>query len=46
MVYSSLQAEFTRAEHNGHIRTYDTTIYGTIIVYITELISNDKKNNS
>ena len=43
MIYGSLQAEFMETKHNSHIQRYGTSIFGKIVVNISEPINNNDK---
>ena len=43
MIYSSLQAEFMETKYNSHIHGYGTSVFGKIVVSISESINNNNQ---
>ena len=40
MIYGSLQAEFMETKYNSHIHGYETSVFGKIVVDISNSINN------
>ena len=43
MIYGSLQAEFMETKYNNHIHMYGTSVFGKIVVIISESINNSNQ---
>ena len=43
MIYGILQAEFMETKYNSHIHGYGTSVYGKIVVDISQSINNNKQ---
>ena len=43
MSYGSLQVEFMETKYNSHIHNYGTSIFGEIVVNISEPINNNNQ---
>ena len=43
MIYGSLKAEFMETKYNSHIHGYGTSVFGKIVVNISESINNNNQ---